>query len=503
MSTRALALLILLTLACTLPFIAKPFHVDEPLFLWTAEQIRTSPLDPYDFSVNWYHHPEPMDQVTCNPPLASYYAALVTTVAGWSEVALHLCFILPALALVVGTYVLAARLTKNAFAAAALTLFAPVFLITGASVTCDMLMSALVVWATVFWIRGRNLPACILLIAAMMTKYSAAAVLPALAVYALTEQPRRSRRLLWLLPPLAAPALFLFWSGYAVPSEAVSGSAGITRVIVGLSFLGGCLAPLLFLSPVLWRRLALALGVACMAALAVVLHYACGYSWAVSAQLGIWMVCGLGALALAVRGLCNDRSAGMWMLATWVFGTFVFAAFFTWTATARYMLPLVPAIGILAARRLKPERLKLTYLALVPAAVLAMACVWSDYTHAVSAREAVRRIDNNYDANQVTFQGHWGFQYYMQQRGAQALDIDNQYLAPGSILVQPISNTNLIKVPDWFADPIEVLTAPKCRWLALMDERASAGFYAADCGPLAFSFGSIPPDGYRVLKVRR
>ena len=55
------------------------------------------PLDPFGYDVNWYGVLEPVHQVTCNPPLASYYMALVGTVCGWNEVTLHVAFLLPAM----------------------------------------------------------------------------------------------------------------------------------------------------------------------------------------------------------------------------------------------------------------------------------------------------------------------------------------------------------------------------------------------------------------------
>ena len=58
------------TAACLVPFAAKPFHLDDPLFLWSARQIQTHPLDPYGFSVNWDLAPSPFYDTTKNPPLA-------------------------------------------------------------------------------------------------------------------------------------------------------------------------------------------------------------------------------------------------------------------------------------------------------------------------------------------------------------------------------------------------------------------------------------------------
>src|SRR5437763_566226 len=94
---------------CVAPFAGKAFHIDEPLFLWSARQIQAPPGDPYGFTVNWDHRDEPMWHVTQNPPLACYYTALAAAIVGWGEVGLHLAFLLPAIGVIVGTARLAGR----------------------------------------------------------------------------------------------------------------------------------------------------------------------------------------------------------------------------------------------------------------------------------------------------------------------------------------------------------------------------------------------------------
>jgi 4-amino-4-deoxy-L-arabinose transferase-like glycosyltransferase len=134
--------LLLVVLAALAPFLAKPFNIDDPLFLWTARQIQSHPADPYGFMVNWYGTADPMWWVTDNPPLASYYLALAAGVLGWSEVALHFAFLLPAVAAILGTHRLARRFCSLPMLAALATLFTPVFLVSGTTVMCDVMMLA-------------------------------------------------------------------------------------------------------------------------------------------------------------------------------------------------------------------------------------------------------------------------------------------------------------------------------------------------------------------------
>src|ERR1700722_16187910 len=69
-------------------------------------------------------------------------------------------------------------------------------------------------------------------------------------------------------------------------------------------------------------------------------------------QMIFWATSGLGLLELAVTDLWRQRDNRSLLLALWVAGTFVFAAFCNWTVNARSILPLCPAVAILVARRL-------------------------------------------------------------------------------------------------------------------------------------------------------
>src|SRR5262245_32518051 len=95
---------VLVCIGCLLPFVGKPFYIDDPLFLWAAQHIQKHPTDPYGFDVHWYDSPDRMSNVTKNPPLGCYFLAAAAAVVGWSEVAMHLVFLLPAAGVAWGTY---------------------------------------------------------------------------------------------------------------------------------------------------------------------------------------------------------------------------------------------------------------------------------------------------------------------------------------------------------------------------------------------------------------
>src|SRR6476660_6181476 len=185
--TRDAFLAIAAVIAALAPFLNKAFHIDDPLFLWMAQQIAHQPGDPYGFAVNWYVSNQPIFSIMQNPPLSSYYIALLASFFGWSEPAMHGAFLVPAIAAVLGTFFLARRLCNSPLLAALLLLFTPVFLVSATGVMCDVWLLALWVWSVESWLRGLErhsyrflLLASVLAAAAALTKYFGASLVPLL-----------------------------------------------------------------------------------------------------------------------------------------------------------------------------------------------------------------------------------------------------------------------------------------------------------------------------------
>src|SRR6202030_3348031 len=109
----AIIFLSVLLFVLLVAFLHRAFHIDDPLFIWAARHIQAHPGNPYGFAVNWYGASMPISDVAKNPPLASYYIALAAVALGWSEPALHLAFITTAVAVGIGTYLIAGRLCAH------------------------------------------------------------------------------------------------------------------------------------------------------------------------------------------------------------------------------------------------------------------------------------------------------------------------------------------------------------------------------------------------------
>jgi len=516
------------------PFLAKPFNIDDPLFIWVAHQVQAHPGDPFGFDVNWYGMMTPMWVATENPPLSSYYIALSASALGWSELALHFAFLLPALAVVLGTYRLARRFCEWPALAALATLVSPVFLVSGSTVMCDVMMLAFWVWAIVFWVEGmerenlRKLSMAGLLIAlAVLTKFFGLALVPLLAAYGLMEKRRPGRWVACLVIPLAAICAYQWitrelygralLSGAMEYASSARDAIGVPRLATGLTaltFTGGCLAVAVFFMPLLWRARALLLFAAGAVLIAIVVYFENGMLRKVSPLMGVprafteaqtvfWAVGGVGVLALAVADIWRRRDARSTLLLLWLFGTFMFAALINWTVNGRSILPMAPALGILLARRLGETSLagreiwtRGVALCLAASAALAFFVAQSDFLLAIAVRQSARETFAKYGGARAAFwyEGHWGFEYYMELLGAAEVDKDYPAVKAGDIVAMPVHNTYIYQPRPETAELRDIMVVLGPRRLTTWSEDVGAGFYSSISGPLPFAFGLVPPE---------
>ena len=514
------------------PFLDKPFHIDDPLFIRVAQHIWAQPLDPFGFSINWYGAPCPMWDATENPPVACYFLALVGGALGWSEVALHLAFLLPALAVGFGTYRLAKMFCRQPLFAALATVVMPAFVVSGTTLMCDMLMLAFWTWAMVFWLEGlkenrggKLLFAALLMTLAMFTKYFGFCVVPLLVAWSLARGKRFKDWAGYFLLPLAALAAYQWWTRevYGLPlfsaASSFALSAGSPRfyprmisLLQTLTFTGGCLAMVMFLSPQIWswRKITIAAAITAGGSLAI---FASGmiqrrYPWLdlsvrplVEIQIIFWAIGGVMVLLLVVDEWWK-RDADGWLPGLWVAGTFLFAALFNWTVNGRTILPMAPAVGILLARRLPSASGWWMGMALGLSAALALLVARADYFYAATARAGALQVLSRQagQAKPLWFQGHWGFQAYLEVGGARAMDLKNPTLKPGDRLAIHLQNTSVLPPATNKATVIERFDLPSPRWLATWNRAAGAGFYAGTLGPLPFGFGRMPPEEFVIYQ---
>ncbi|MDZ7686083.1 MAG: hypothetical protein U5O39_14595 [Gammaproteobacteria bacterium] len=303
---------------------------------------------------------------------------------------------------------------------------------------------------------------------------------------------------------------------YAQHQETAYFMGGLTA----LSFLGGCVITVVFYLPWLCsgRRLVLSgAGLIIVAAGLVLLGSLKGLEWRNDAgidwfsvgHISLYVWAGGMVLLFAIADFWKHRDSISLLLVLWILGVFVFAWIMNWTVNGRTLLPLAPAVGIVLVRLMEAGGGMLTLRR--PAWVLAaagfaamagMIPVHADYVRAKSVRHAAMEIVNRrQEGQQIFFEGHWGFQWYMESLGAEMLDLSRA--RSGDLIVAPMNNTNVrLDVPKRMIDDFYRENFPGPTYAATMRDSLGAGFYSDFSGPLPFRFGPVPPEEYVFIRVR-
>ncbi len=400
-----------------------------------------------------------------------------------------------------------------------------------------------------------------------LTKYYGICLIPLLGAYALLHRWTGDRRFsrsstsphnlaMHVLGGLAVAAALLvafdLWTarqyGYGLLREAIlyaaetvqpteaGGRDPLRQSLVTLGFVGGSIPIAAILAPFIWRpRIVAVIAVLIGGVWLLLAVTGAAESWAGPhvSDAGIGFViqavlmaaAGVAVVALPVWDLVRRRDPESWLLAMWVLGTLVFAGVLNWTTNARSLLPAVPAIALLIGRNVwLPSAMptasgresamavhlpRLVMLLIACSLALSISVAAADYRLAGSARQAADRVVAEFGTPRETlwFQGHWGFQYYMQAAGARPFDMTDVDYQPGTRLVIAENNTNRFRIgpletmPD-LAEHAE-LHFVGARWLTTISSTLGAGFYASEWGPLPYRFGAVPAEQYSVYRFNR
>jgi 4-amino-4-deoxy-L-arabinose transferase-like glycosyltransferase len=543
LSTRSLILLGLAVCIILLPFVNKPYHLDDPFYIWTGQHILEHPIDFYGFDINWSGKETPAAEENKNPPLVSYYMAVVGLIFGWKEWVMHVAFLIPAVAFVIGTAKLAARFCSRPLLAAAFLIATPAFLVSSTNVMAEIVMMAFYVWAIIAWMHAMDtddnfyyMIGMLLLVCSALAKYFGVSLIPLFIVYTVIVKRKPGPWMFFLFLAFVVLMSYEGWTQYKY-GVGLLGEAGdfvsryrgfmeITReskIVVGLSFVGGCLAPILFFSPFLWKKWAWLAWLGVATALFLLAYLKPGlfpeirsqsipekdYSFlthftvfALTASMGVW---------LTISDFLKHRNRSSIFLACWIAGTFIFATEFNWAINARSIVPMAAPMAILVVRRMECQhseqvRSRLWWIPVFPALALSLTLAYADYTLAASAKKAAIHLDKDLVNIPDTkhFAGHWGFQYYFQQLGGVPIDYSKRMVKRGEMMIIPTNNTWLWLEDDYYEPgkgvAIEFDVFP---WASVWQRDLRAGFYADNWGSLPFAFGNVPKERYNVAQINR
>lgn len=525
-------IILLCVVALFVPFVDKAYHIDDPVYIWVARQILRNPLDFFGFSANWYVEIQHGADISVSPPLYSYYLALIGSKFGWTEIPLHVASIVPAIAAALGTYRLAGCLKSNPFIAALTAVCTPVFLLCGSSVMVDMAMTAFYVWAIFFWITGlesdrggmlRMAVAAILVVAAGLTKYFGLTLIPLLAVYPLWRREPARRWLPFLAAPVIVFAAYQYWTkqlygfGHLTHASEYASSykewvhiSIVKSLIDGLSFTGGgILMPIAFAPLLMTKRslIPLSAGILVLALLIKALGmYSTPDSWLFFIQLVAFVTAGMYVLFAAGAGFLRDKDAGSFLLLCWIYGVFVYCALLNPVVAGRYLLPLVPAVAIVFGKRFGPNggwKRPAFISGSVFLVVISLLVTSADYRYANAVRSAAGNVLNVWarEGNKLFFQGHWGFQYYLEEGGAIALSHAEPQARVGDLIASPSFGSNVSELNPAYLAAAGWFSILPVKWFSTFNNGIGAGFHCSLYGPLPYAFGDVKPDFFYLQEV--
>jgi len=526
---RHRVVLALVVLGLLLPFLGKPFCIDDPVFLAVARQILAHPLDPYGFDFYWFdtaHRMWNLDPL--NPPGMGYLLAPLIALFGEREFPLHAVFLVFPVIAAFCAYEIARRFTPHPFEAALLFAVAPMFIVPATTVMADLpalaclLGSVALLLSAVEGRRGAAFLSGLAASGAVLLKYTAVLAIPVLVVGLVLLDPRPLRRAAAVIVPVLA---MLGWEGIAflqqgsshlIEAAETSRAAGLAapEMVMGAAtflFLGMGAGPVILLAR-LGRRegwIALCLGIPVGIGLVALYGRANAQfsGWGpLSLATALAAAGGIALVGLAVREGFSRGAPGLFLVA-WLLGGVAQVILFGSFVAARYLLPaLLPAILLLLRRGRA-----VTVFGVGLAAALSLAVAYADLELARGYRDAAASLHALYGGSgrPLRYQGHWGFQYYMEHHSARPLyPEDMRALEPGEIVAIPVDGANVSRrlsaFASWggkFVKPERVLYL-QGRWpVTAMSMETGAGFYCNFRAPLPFSRGADVLDRIEVLRI--
>jgi hypothetical protein len=531
-------LVVIIWIAIQSPFLTSAFRIDDPYFLAVARQIDHHPLDPYGFQINWDGTSEWAFKTLANPPLVPAYLAAWHCLFPWNEVSFHLAVLPFSLIALYAFGLLAKYFNVDSVTSQALLCCSPAFFLGSQVVMQDVPMLSLfllaVTCAMLYEVQGSAVALFISSLSAFccpLAKYNGLVLAPVL--FALAFAGHRKRGLVAITcAPLLSLALwncftwFKYGQNHFLAMAVFEQNPAIrtplwhlitgTLAATGLGVVPACLVGFVLGTPA-WRKVLLR-----SAALTLPLLYAYG-TWmgygklssfllAISVWLALWLI-GL-AFFCGWKFSRAKHLTGL-ILVAWILSGLAFQAGLLFSSV-RYVLFLAPPAILLVLGQSSwfPRKRTLGFLIGVNLLLVVFIAV-GDSRLANGYREMIaQHVGPSLEGHEgkFYFSGHWGFQYYSEQIGGQAIDETRPpLLQAGDLMVvaktawpdalqpqdaegQKICTTVIHFNPNWFVRTV--------------DCKSGANFYASriyGCSHptiLPFGFSRGPGETFLVYRVQ-
>ena len=534
MTLRLAAPAILVASLLLLPFLNKPYTIDDPLFLREAKHVLVDPLHPADFEQVWNAGDRlKLSQYLLGGTLPAYVLAPVAALGGREWMA-HLYQLLLLCGFLIASVSVALRLgcdRRQANTVGLLIASNPVTLAMAATCMPDVMaaMFGMAGMDRLLLFReerrlGVGLASGLLLAAAVLCRASTA---PLLLVAALLLVPAAGKRVAESLWPLGVAvvvvAVCVSLNRGSAPNATVGAAfqvltsmRNVPRNLISFSCYQALTGPLLVYALLSGGR-KFACGVAGLVALGVALSMIAGSAnlvlYAVPAALGICFLLACVAVvgqASACQRLSEPGPGGTPLgsglpLLVWL-GSGMVALPYVYMG-AKYLLPGVPAAALLivrhAARARHPRDPLIVALLVALGWISGALIVLGDTTLASSQREAVDRLiaPRIRRGMRVWAGGQWAFLSYAEDAGAKALGNTPPLPEPGDTIV--VSRLDYYGMLDRLPIRREMLNTQTDRrcGVFVLNRRFRAGFYSNRFGYLPFAIGCGELNAYDLYQV--
>jgi hypothetical protein len=508
---------ILLASLLLLPFLNKPFTIDDPLFLGAAQHALADPAHPADFEQVWNAGDRlRLSQYMVGGTLPAYVLAPVAALGSREWVA-HLYQWLFLCAFLLACVSVARRIGCDGRQATLVGLLVgsnPVTLAMSATSMPDLMAVTFGTFGIDRVLAYRELRrplagvlAALLLAAAVLCRASTVPLLVVAVLMLMTADWKRAAASLW---PVAA-ALALAAAGALVARDAAGAGTlagsfqsltalrNVPRNLVSFLAFQALTGPLL----VYWMLTRGRWTAAVVAALVIGgvalsrLPFANLHEYAVPAILGL---CFVAAFLDLVRPLPYAWPIFIWLGAGLVALPYVYMG-------AKYLLPGVPAAALLIvlhAAREPQRRYPLTVAILIALGWISGAMIIvGDATLAGSGRaEAAREVPRVLrGGNDMWAGGQWSFLGYAQRAGAHALGNQPPYPRPGDyVLISRLGYYGKFEQLPLDRDLLYSTSDNRCG-IFVLNRSLHAGFFSNRFGYLPFAIGCAELDRYDMYRV--
>jgi hypothetical protein len=503
-----------------LPFINKPFHMDDPFFLYAARAINISPLNP--FSVKLFYN---LFTNNKNPLFFFYFTGLARLIAGEHETLIHAFYYIFYLSGGVIFYFLCKNNKMPPVMPALLLLFSPMSLLTATSIMSDfpfIVFSLASIYLFTEALEKQNHSLAVLasaaLFASIMTKYYGI-IIAVVFIYIITARKKYSF-LYYIIAPLALLGVWTFFTPHQNSNHFtfVLQQLGIhfplrKETLSFLTTIGG-ISIFPFCWPALiWRRkILLAVYISCFLVFELIFIFAVNNIFQASCA-GIYLANCLVIYFLMAKRLYQsftDKDYLFSGLSLWFFGQTLFLAVLPFYMSGRYALPLLPPLVILFFREAKdniPEAYLKPFLwaTLILTLLLASALTISDYKLGSVYRDFAAEASSSFNKEKTGYLGDYGFAYYLDREGFKKFDPNkHEYL-----ITAKYSSAHIIfsgdKVFEEAKKNYTIFSAiPKSDkfFLRIWDPSAFAGFHLNMFGYIPWGVSSKPMEVFYIYRKR-